>query len=121
MPLVTLVMATGPGFPQGDAGHRYELSVALTPGGHLDPVAWQQDTQPWPAVRFWPGGPPRTGDVHWDEDTGWSLRFFPASGEAADAPLHALIRNPGQLRPGEYVTIRETEGGEYAYRVVSTA
>jgi hypothetical protein len=120
MPLVTLVMANGPGFPQGSADHRYELSVALTPGGHLDPTAWQADPTPWPATRAWPGEPLRQGDVQWDEDTGWSLRFFPASGEAVDAPLHALIRHAGQLRPGEYVTIREAQGGEYGWRVVST-
>lgn len=118
MPLVTLVMANGPGLPQGSAGHRYELDVALTPGGHLDADAWRNSAAPWPATRIWPGEPPSTGDVQWDEDTGWSLRFFPGDGERVDAPLHSLITNAGQLRPGEYVTIQEPDGGEYGYRVV---
>lgn len=118
MPLVTLVLANGPGFPQGSADHRYEISVTLTPGGHLDPAAWLADPAPWPAVRAWPGGAPRPGDVQWDEDTGWSLRFFPTEGEGPDAPLQAIIRHTGQLRPGEYVTIRELNGRDYGYRVV---
>lgn len=118
MPLVTLVMANGPGLPQGSADHRYELDVALTPGEHLDADAWRTSAAPWPATRTWPGEPPRTGDVQWDEDTGWSLRFFPGDGERVDAPLHSLITNAGQLRPGEYVTIQEPDGGEYGYRVV---
>jgi hypothetical protein len=119
MPLVTLVMANGPGFPQGSADHRYELAVTLTPGGHLDPAAWRADPSPWQATRSWAGSPPRPGDVQWDDETGWSLRFVPATGEDVDTPPHALIRNAGRLRPGEYVTIREPDGTEYGYRVVS--
>ena len=109
MPLVTLVMANGPGFPQGSADHRYELDVTLTPGGHLDPAAWRADRKsgrrpgPGPAAA-------RPGDVQWDDDTGWFLSFAQANGEAAAEPLHALIRNAGQLRPGEYLTIREPDG-----------
>ncbi|MBL6457175.1 hypothetical protein JMJ55_17705 [Belnapia sp. T6] len=118
MPLVTLVMANGPGYPQGSADHRYEMVATLTPGGHLDPDAWLTDPNPWPATRVTRGAPPRQGDVQWDEHTGWSLRFFPADGDAADAPLHALIRHAGQLRPGEYVTIQEPNGVDFAYRVV---
>ena len=119
MPLVTLVMANGPGFPQGSAAHRYELDVALTPGGYLDDEAWRADPRIWPATRAWPGGPPRQGDVQWDDETGWSLSIYPADGQQVDAPRHALMRHVGQLRPGEYVTLREPEGIEYSYRVVS--
>jgi hypothetical protein len=119
MASVTLVMAAGPGFPQGSPDHRYELAAKLTPGGQLDAVAWAADPAPWAAQRLWPGAPPRAGDLLHDEETGWSLRFFPGPGEAMDAPLHAAIQEPGQLRPGEYVTIREPDGPEYAWRVVS--
>ena len=118
MPMVTLVMANGPGFPLGSADHRYELTVALTPGGQLDAMAWLADPNPWPMMRYRPGEAPRPGDVQWDEETGWFLRIYAAGSATPDAPLHALIRNPGQLRPGEYVTIREPDGSEYAWRVV---
>ncbi|RAI59541.1 hypothetical protein [Roseicella frigidaeris] len=119
MPVVTLVVAAGPGYPQGSPDHRYEMTVELTPGGHLDAKAWAEAPQPWPARRLWPGGLSREGDVHFDPDTeGWSIRLFPGPGEAADAPLHAQLRNAGQLRPGAYVTIAEPNGVEYSYRVV---
>jgi hypothetical protein len=119
MPMVTLVVAAGPGFPQGSPDHRYEIGVTLTPGGQLDAEAWEADPRPWPAWRIWPGEPPGEGDVLFDADTGsWSIRLFPAPGTATDAPLHAQIRNAGQLRPGEYVTIREPNGTEFSYRVV---
>jgi hypothetical protein len=120
--MVTLVMAAGPGFPQGSPDHRYEMSVTLTPGGQLDVQAWHADPKPWPARRVAPGGPAREGDVLFDPDTeSWAIRLFPAPGAATDAPLHAQLRNAGQLRPGEYVTIREPDGTEFSYRVVSVA
>jgi hypothetical protein len=122
MPMVTLVVAAGPGFPQGSPNHRYEIEVALTPGGHLDAEAWAAAVAPWPARRIWPGGPAREGDVQFDTDTeSWSIRLSPGAGAVSDAPLHAVIHNAGQLRPGEYVTIREPDGTEFSYRVVSVA
>ncbi|MFC7475064.1 hypothetical protein ACFQS7_11920 [Dankookia sp. GCM10030260] len=121
MPMVTLVVAAGPGFPQGSPVHRYEIEAPLTPGGHLDPEAWGAGPGAWPARRIWPGGPAREGDLQFDGDTeSWSIRLFPGKA-ATDAPLHAAIHNAGQLRPGEYVTIREPDGVEFSYRVVSVA
>jgi hypothetical protein len=120
MPKVELVLATGPGFPQGSPAHRYTLEVGLTPGGLLDEAAWWADPALWPAERNWPGDQ-RGGTVQLDAETGWSLQIDAGPGPVADAhnaPLHAVIRNVGQLRPGEYVTIREPDGIEYAYRVV---
>jgi hypothetical protein len=60
--------------------------------------------------------------VQLDEETGaWSLRFFPKPGEAGEAPPHEVIRTKVPMRPGEYLTIREPDGTEYAFRIVSTA
>lgn len=119
MPRVTLVLAGGPGFPQGSTEHRYEMDVALDAAGNLDPDAWLADPDPWPARRVWPREPEWTGDVQHDPVTGWSLRFFPVPGEAGDAPPHDVIRAAGKVRPGEYLTIREPDGREYSFRVVS--
>jgi hypothetical protein len=120
MPMVTLVVAAGPGFPQGSPIHRYEITVALTAGGQLDAEAWLVGPRPWPARRIWPGAPARDGDVHYDTDTEtWSIRLLPSGGATGDAPLHAVIRNAGQMRPGEYVTIREPGGLEFSHRIVS--
>ena len=121
MPRVTLVMAAGPGFPQGSTEHRYEIDVALDQAGQLDAAAWLADPSPWPARRVWPQEVERAGDVQHDQASGWSLRFFPASGEAGDAPPHDVMRAFGPIRPGEYLTIREPDGREYSFRVVSVA
>ena len=120
MPTVTLVMAAGPGFPGGSPAHRYELDVALDAAGHLDARAWQTDPRPWVARRYWPREPMLSGEVLYDPDTGWSMRFSPRADDAGDAPLHEVIRGPALMRPGDYLTIREPDGAEYSYRIVST-
>jgi hypothetical protein len=115
---VLLVLAPGPSWPDGSAEHRYTLVAMLDSQGHLDPRGWQEDPEPWPAERTWPGEPLREGDVQYDPDSGWSLRFFGAPLQAPDAPLHNVIRGEALMRPGEYVTIAEPDGQEYAYRIV---
>ena len=121
MPKVTLVLASGPGFPNGDPECRYEIEVTLDGTGHLDREAWFADANPWPARRYWRDEWPRDGDVQLDEETGaWSLRFFPKPGEASEAPPYEIVRTNVPMRPGEYLTIREPDGREYAFRIVST-
>ncbi|WP_149538221.1 hypothetical protein [Siccirubricoccus phaeus] len=121
MPLVTLVLAAGPGFPGGSPGHRYELEVTLTADRRLDAAAWAEGGAPWPARRLWPGEGWRQGLLLHDPDTGWALHFPPRPGEAADAAPQALLRQPGQIRPGEYLTIQEPDGRDYGWRVVGVA
>ena len=123
MAKIDLVLAGGPGFPQGSPAHRYRLEVALTPTGELDPEAWQADPAVWPVERDWPDDR-RPGDVQYDPDTGWWLSIHRGAAEIADpdsSPLQTPIRGAGPFRPGEYVTLRERDGREYAYRVVSVA
>jgi hypothetical protein len=121
MAKVTLVLASGPGFPQGDPECRYEIEVTLDSTGRLNPEAWFADPNPWPARRHWRNEWPRDGDVQLDEETGiWALRFFPKPGEAGEAPPYEIVRTRVPMRPGEYLTVREPDGREYAYRIVST-
>ncbi|MFC7542509.1 hypothetical protein ACFQU2_27705 [Siccirubricoccus deserti] len=56
MPLVTLVMASGPGFPVGSPVHRYEMEVTLNGERQLDSAAWRADPNPGP-----PAASGRTG------------------------------------------------------------
>jgi len=121
MAKIELVLAGGPGFSQGSTEHRYMLNVALTATGELDPEAWQADPAVWPAERVW-AGDRRPGDVQFDPDTGWWISIHRTPEDVADpesAPLQSPIRGAGPFRPGEYVTLRERDGKEYAYRVVS--
>lgn len=115
---VTLVMAAGPGFPEGSPEHRYVLQMVLDAEGHPDPAAWAGDTAPWRARRIRPEEPEIAGDVQYDEDDGWSLRFAAAAADRPDAPATHLALHEPILRPGAYVTVTEAEEEPRDYRVV---
>ena len=115
---VSLVLASGPGFPLGSADHRYELMLRLDPASRLNAELWYADPAPWPVQRCWPGEEPRPGTVQHDEETGWSLHFDPRPELAGDPSLHCRLLTTPFLRPGEYITLQEPDGGEYGYRIV---
>lgn len=115
---ISLVLAAGPGFPNGSPDHRYALTVQLDGSGRLTGDMWFADPRVWTATRHWPDDQERQGDIIFDPDHGWSLRFFPRPGEAGDAPLMALTHIADVLRPGEYLTVREPDGRDYSYRIV---
>lgn len=119
MAMVMLILANGPGFPEGSTEHRHEITLTLDSTDLPDAAAWAADPADWPASRVWPGEPDMRGDVQFDADGGWSLRFFGRPGDAADAPNAALLIGPAPVRPGQHVTIREPNGVEYVWRVVN--
>jgi len=115
---ILLAMAAGPGFPDGSPEHRYEIALALDGSGRPDSAAWTADPVPWRARRIAPGAGPVEGDVQFDPDYGWSIRFYGAAAEGPDAPETRFVCGPDPLRPGEHVTVIEPDGAEFAYRVV---
>ncbi|WP_198370242.1 hypothetical protein [Roseomonas rosulenta] len=116
-----LVLAAGPGFPEGSPDHRYEIDLALDAGGHPDAAAWAADPEPWRARRIAPGVEPVQGDVQYEPDHGWSIRFFGAAADSPDAPETRFECGAEPVRPGEYVTVTEPDGAAFAYRVVAVA
>ena len=121
MPWIILSPSGGPGLPEGSPEHRYELKLLLDAQGQPSAEAWLADPEPWPARRFWPRDGLMEGDVQYDPDLGWALRFFRQGDAAADAPLHAMIRGNIRLRPGENITLVEPDGQENAWRIVGIA
>ncbi|MFC0410018.1 hypothetical protein [Roseomonas elaeocarpi] len=121
MALVILSPSGGPGLPEGSPEHRYEINLTLDGGGLPSAEAWQADPAPWLARRIWPGDGLSEGDVQYDPDLGWTLRFFRQPGAADDAPLHAMIQGHLRLRPGEHVTIVEPDGRSNSWRVVGVS
>jgi len=120
MPTVTLVLVSGAQYPQGSLDHRYEMELTLDRDGRADAEAWFADPSPWPARRFRPNVPMQEGEVHYDPDTGWRLRFFDDEEAGVDdTPLAALIRYEGRWRPGEIVTLSGRGGRESAWRIVA--
>ncbi len=121
MRTVSLVLASGPGFPLGSAEHRYEVTLELDPASRLNAELWYADPQVWPALRCWPHEPPRQGTVQYDQESGWSLHFGSRPEVPQDPSLHCPIRTTPFMRPGEYLTIQEPDGVEYGYRIVQVA
>ncbi len=119
MPRITLSPAQGGGLPEGSPEHRYEFDLTLDHQGMAQPEAWVEESWPWRAQRLWPGEGALNGDVQYDEDYGWALRFFGRAGDAPDAPLQAFFRTNTRFRPGEIVSLTEADGREHPWRVVS--
>ncbi|NBQ74006.1 MAG: hypothetical protein EBU14_01305 [Acetobacteraceae bacterium] len=119
--LVTLSLAAGPGFPLGCVDHRYEIELALDAAGHPDALAWAEDPAPWRARRYRPDAPPEQGDVQYDGDNGWFIRFSGSQAERLDAPEARFDPGTSPIRPGEHVTITEPEGGLFDYRIVAVS
>jgi hypothetical protein len=115
---VLLAMTAGPGFPEGSPEHRYEIALALDQAGRPDGAAWQADLEPWRARRVAPGAAPAEGDVQFDPDNGWSIRFYGTAADSPDAPETRFDIGAEQLRPGGYVAVTEPDGSAYAYRIV---
>ncbi len=109
---VTLVLAHGPGHPDGDLDDRMHLRVALSPHGHLDSSAWEAGTIPWLSSRERAGHPVRSGELVKIED-GWALRGLGSE----DEPLYSLTAQI--VRPGEIVRVSRLDGDEMLYRVVA--
>jgi hypothetical protein len=106
---VLMLLAHGPGQPEGDLTHRLEALVALTPQGLLDEAALGE--APWPTRRALPDGTERQGDIV-RTDAGWALR-----GRAGEDSPHSAIEAT-LFRPGEYVTLRPPAQEPLVFRIV---
>jgi hypothetical protein len=118
---VTLALVGGPGLPEGGTGRGYVVDLALDAGARPDAAAWEADPEPWRARRIIPGAEPVQGDVQYDPDHGWSIRFFGAAADGPDAPETQLDFGTEPVRPGEYATMVEPDGSAFSYRVVAVA
>ena len=109
---VTMVLAQGPGFTDGNLTDRIHLDVILTAHGHLDAAAWETGTVPWTTSRERPGRPRRTGELVKIED-GWALRTTGSE----DDPLYSFAAQI--IRPGELVQVSRLDGEDMLYRIVA--
>ncbi|MCW3473636.1 hypothetical protein [Limobrevibacterium gyesilva] len=109
MARVVMLLAFAPGLPEGDLSDRLELSVPLTPQGHLDEST--ADLPPWSVCRTEPDGRRQAAELL-REGESWVLRRT----DVQDAPLWNFESQV--LRPGEYVTLRRPTGDELVFRIV---
>jgi hypothetical protein len=109
MARIIMILARGPGQPEGDLFHRLEAIVALTPQGQLDEAALTDTI--WPTRRMLPDGRERQGDIV-RSGAGWVLR-----GRAGEDSPHSVIEAQ-VFRPGEYVTLRPPAQDPLVFRIV---
>ena len=109
---LTMLLAQGPGLPEGDLADRIELSLALTSQGQIDVAAFEADPMPWLATRDHPSRQRRQFEfVRLDE--GWALQSL----RSEDDPLWTFCG--AVYRPGELVMLRRPDGEELLFRIVS--
>ncbi len=112
MTKLTLLLARGPGKPDGDVTDRLVLCLMLTPGGQIDTDAYFVAPEPWLAFREQGGREPRKLEVIRIEE-GWALQSI--NGE--DDPIWTFDGNV--FRPGEVVALRRPDHQEFLFRIVS--
>ncbi len=113
MTKVTLLLAQGPGKPEGDLEDRLEMMLDLTPQGQLDPAAYDAAPAPWLASRKREGSSVRNLEII-RLDEGWALQ----STNSGDDPIWVF---DGHIyRPGELVRLRRPDGEEMLFRIVNT-
>ena len=109
---VTMVLAQGPGRPDGDLDDRMILHVILSAGAHLDAAEWSAGDQPWRTRRERSGHPVRSGELV-KIDEGWALRELGSE----DEPLYGLAA--GTVRPGDVASVARLDGDKMLSRIVA--
>ena len=110
---LTMVLAQGPGLPDGDLEDRLVVRLALNQQGQIDPAAYDQDPAPWLVTRERPGRAPHQGELIRLDD-GWALQSLASE----DDPLWSFEGHV--FRPGDLVRLRRPDGEELLFRIVAS-
>ena len=108
---VLMVLAAGPGLPEGNVEDRMAVSLDLTSQGKLDEGRWVE-TAPWIVTRERPGRDTRRSELVLIDGL-WAMR----SPRGEDEPLWMIEAEV--VRPGELIRVRRPDGEALYYRVVA--
>jgi len=114
MAKLTMLLAKGPGRPEGDLEDRLTVRLALNSQGQIDAAAYDNDSFPWLAVRNRPGMQDKHSEVI-RLDEGWALQSMVSE----DDPLWAF--EGYVFRPGDLVRLGRPDGEELLFRIVASA
>jgi hypothetical protein len=112
MTRLTMLLAQGPGKPDGDLEDRLVMGLCLTRQGQIDVEAYNSAAMPWLAWRERAGAQPRNLEII-RIDEGWALQ----STNGEDDPIWTFDGHV--FRPGELVQLRRPDGQELLFRIVS--
>ena len=107
-----MLLAQGPGQPDGDIEDRLTMGLCLTQQGQIDLEAFHAAPSPWLAQHTRNGGVPRTLEII-RIDEGWALQ----STRSEDDPIWTFDGHV--FRPGELVRLRRPDSEELLFRIVS--
>jgi hypothetical protein len=110
---IRLELARTPEFPEGSAAHAYVLRLPIDDNGFIESSALKHPVESPLVHRMWPDEPDRKGVVI-SRRAGWAFSY--EVGDADDEGIFHLEHHP--LKPGEYVTITETDGEQLPFKVV---
>ena len=102
-------------YPDGNQNHGYEFVAPLTPEGHIDPQAWKENKAKC-IVRHFEGMDIKGAGLLSRAGRGWRFEYGP-EGRAGDEPFYRLDQHI--MRPGLYVSLREHDGVQRPFKVVS--
>lgn len=113
---IRLELAREPGHPEGDHGIAYMMLAPLDAEGRIDAQLWQKHREACRVARLRP---------YFDDERGhlvrrggsWAFTYDVAGTSADELGYHFSNE---RFVPGEYVSIRETDGF-HAFRVVTVA
>lgn len=101
------------GFPEGNDEYGYVVNAPLSSDGKLDSAMWREKKELCTVRRFQPNETPADG---WLRHRGANWYFwYDEADEGPEEPAFKLGAH--QLRPGEYVTIREADGDVLTFRI----
>ena len=101
------------GFPDGDDDYGYVIQAPLDANGKLDPDLWREKKAQCTVRRFHPRETAADGWLRVRGDN-WYF-WYDEEDEGAAEPVFKLGAH--ELRPGEYVTVREGDGDVLTFRV----
>lgn len=107
-----MLLARGPGKPDGDTEDRLVMGLCLTRQGQIDVEAYHAAPTPWLAWRERAGGTPRPLEII-RIDEGWALQ----STSSEDDPIWTFDGHV--FRPGELVRLRRPDSQELLFRIVA--
>jgi hypothetical protein len=113
---IVLELAREAEHPFGDSTHGYELHLPLTPSGQIDPAAWRKHRDFCRVRKFRSGADELRGRILHGPGGRWSFDYDDASGRDDE---HGFRLKDERFVPGEYISIRESDGKMRTFQVVS--
>jgi hypothetical protein len=112
---IRLELAREPGHPEGDHGIAYVLLAPLDGEGRIDAQLWQKHRDACRVARLRPDAEDERGHLVHRRGGSWAFTYDVAGASPDESGYHFSNE---RFVPGEYVSIKETDGF-HAFRVAA--